>query len=356
VTVKTLLYRNRIPLVLLGMILIWGLGGFLLYQTFLWRISLPGKIFLFAVWAFYFVYLIFAEMVWFLARRRKRFPMKAQGEDILIVAPHQDDCVAMAGGYAIQTLKKGGKVKILYLTDGPENDKVTRRNEALEAWQVLGLGDSALVFLPYHTLVGFTTREEMDRCIDDIAHWIQIFKPQTIFVPLYEGGHFQHDVANYMVHCAIKQIGFSGKIYEAPLYNFYVSLRTTPEKILSGFLRYVPFVNLCYPPEPIQNDPLFELEMTSEELETKKQMLSCFRTQQPHQLVARFGFPDRYQKFHSYDYSQPPFRYQYSIARVINWLKEIPVVQKPISQMFKWTRTIHPDPCYTITRIPGGAS
>lgn len=345
-------FFDRIPLVLCGMILLWGLGGVVCYQILVGKIPLEMCIFLFAIWAFYFVYLIFAKGIWFLAKKRKRFPMKAQGEDILIIAPHQDDCVAMAGGYAIQVLKKGGKVKVLYLTDGPENDKITRRNEALNAWRVVGLLDSDLIFLPYHTLSGFTTQEEIDRCTQDIAKWIQALHPKTIFVPLYEGGHFQHDVANYMVHCAVKRIGFSGKIYETPLYNFYVSLKTTPEKILSGFLRYVPFVHIGYPPEPIRNDSLFELSMTEEELQIKKQMLTCFQTQQPYQLVARFGFPDRYQNFHSYDYTKPPFSYQWSIARVINWLKEIPVIHKPISRMFKWTRTIHPNPRYTITTIP----
>lgn len=349
-------YRSRIPLILSLIILLWGIGGVCFYQMFLWKLPFALRIFLFAGWCFYFVYLLFAGMVWFLVKKRKRYHIRAEGENILIIAPHQDDCVAMAGGYAIQTLKKGGKVKVLYLTDGPENDKTTRRNEALDAWRVLGLSEPDLVFLPYHTLVGFTAREEIERCTEDIAKWVQIFQPQTIFVPLYEGGHFQHDVANYMLSCALKRIEFSGKIYEAPLYNFYVSLRTTPEKILSGFLRYVPFVHIGYPPEPIRNEPLFELEMTPDEIAIKKQMLSCFRTQQPHQLVVRFGFPDRYQEFHSYDYTKPPFSYQSSIARVINWLKEIPVIQKPVSRMFKWTRTIHPDPRYTITRIPGGVS
>lgn len=346
----------RIPLVLFGMILLWGLGGFFFCRMVLWKMPFGLRIFLFAGWGFYFVYLMFTSGVWFLSKKRKRYPMNANGENILVIAPHQDDCVAMAGGYAIQTIKKGGKVKVLYLTDGPENDKVTRRNEALEAWRMLGLNASDLVFLPYHTLTGFTIPEEIRQCTEDITKWIKTFQPQTIFVPLYEGGHFQHDAANYMVHCAVKRIGFSGEIYEAPLYNFYVSLRTTPEKILSGFLRYVPFVHISYPPEPVQNDSLFELDMSSEEIELKKQMLSCFRTQQPHQLVARFGFPDRYQKFHAYDYTKPPFSYQYSIARIINWLKEVPVIQKLVFQMFKWTRTIHPDPRYTITRIPGGAS
>jgi len=311
-----------------------------------------GRLLLFATIGLYFVYCLFAAVLWGVVIRRKRTFIECRGEDILIVAPHQDDCVAIAGGYAIQTLEKGGRVTVLYATDGYENGGDIRRREALDAWRTAGLDAGNIHFMDYPVLTGFTTRAELDRCTEEIADWIRRILPETVFIPLYEGGHFQHDAVNYMVSTAAGRIGFNGTVYESPEYNFFLSFRTTPEKILSGFMRFIPGVRHDYPPEPITDDALLLLRMTPGQIEKKKEMLSKFRTQHPEQLVLRFGFEDRYQKLHGYDYRRPPFEYERSAAKTLNRLKEMPLLGGPVSRMFKWTRTIHPDRGYVMTRIP----
>jgi LmbE family N-acetylglucosaminyl deacetylase len=334
------------------------LAGWLMFLAaaggFVWKGLRAGgmRFFLFAAIGLYFVYCLFAALLWIAVMRRKRTVIECGGEDILIVAPHQDDCVAIAGGYALQTLEKGGRVTVLYATDGTEDDKVTRKQEALDAWHAAGLGAESLHFLGHHILNGLVTREEIGRCTEEIAEWIRRTRPGTVFIPMYEGGNFQHDVVNYMVSTAVRRTGFKGRVYEAPEYNFFLSFRTTPEKILSGFMRFIPFVRHDYPPEPVLGDELLHLRMTSVQIEKKAEMLSRFRTQQPEQLVIRFGFEDRYQKLHDYDYRRPPFDYDRSAAKTINRLKAMPLLGKPVSRMFKWTKTIHPDPDTVMTRIP----
>ena len=298
------------------------------------------------------IYLLFSTALWFSVSVRKKLYIQARGEDILIVAPHQDDGVAIAGGYAIQTVEKGGTVNLIFITDGSEVDKITRRREAVNAWSVIGVPETALHFLKYHTLTGLIDRQEIEKCIGEIEEWVLRIRPGTVFVPLYEGGNFQHDVTNYMVHEVVKRLSWPVTVYEAPEYNFYFSLKTTPERILSGMFKTVPFVRHDYPPESVRDDTLYYLRMSEEQIGLKRKMLSMFFTQNPDHLVERFGFEDRYQILLARDYSRPPFRYDGSLAHKINIIKAMPVVGRIMSKMVKWTKTIHADPDYTMTKIP----
>ena len=310
------------------------------------------RILLYGFLSAYFVYCLFTLALWILVQHRKKICIQSNGEDILIVAPHQDDCVAIAGGYAIQTKEMGGRVRVLYVTDGEAHDKAVRKREALNAWAVIGLRESELHFLRHETLNGLTTKDEIESCIEEIFDFIKKDPPDTIFIPLYEGGHFQHDTVNYMVSQAVKRCNFKGRVFESPEYNFYLSLKTTPEKILSGFMRFIPLVRYDYPPEPILDDATLHLKMTPLQQKIKIEMLSKFATQHPEMLKVRFGFEDRYQILHAYDYNLPPFDYRRSIARIQNTMKTWPCIGGMVSKMFKWTKTIHPDPRYVMTAIP----
>jgi LmbE family N-acetylglucosaminyl deacetylase len=300
----------------------------------------------------YAAYCAAALLLWIRVKRRKFESLEAGGEDILIIAPHQDDCVAIAGGYALQTREKGGKVRILYVTDGLENGSAGRRSEAVRAWGLAGVRETDLRFLAYPSLTGLLTRKEIDAGIGEISGEILKYGPGTIFTPLYEGGHYQHDAVNYMTAEAVRRTGFKGNVYESPEYNFYLSFMTTPEKILAGLARFIPFVRTDYPPEPVRGDRVIRLRMTNDQKRTKRRMIAAFESQHPEQLEKRFGFEDRYQKMHGHDYTKPPFDYSRSAARFLDGMKRLPAIGGVFSKMFKWTRTIHPAPGYTITRIP----
>jgi LmbE family N-acetylglucosaminyl deacetylase len=300
----------------------------------------------------YIIICLFSFVLWiFIVGRRKNYIPAADG-NILIVAPHQDDGVAMAGGHAIQTLQNGDDVTILFITDGYEDDKVTRKQEALNAWALIGLDAKHLQFLKHHNYVGLLEKNEIDKCIEEIKECIERTNPGTVFVPLYEGGNYQHDLTNYMVTRAIESLNCELKIFEAPIYNFFFSFMTTPEKIMSGAIRFIPFMKYHYSAEPIRSEPLYYLKMSPQQIKLKQEMLSKFNTQNPHRLIERLGFEDRFQLMHNYDYHLPPFNYETSPVKVINFLKAMPVIGRVMSKMVKWTRTIHPSPNYTITKIP----
>jgi LmbE family N-acetylglucosaminyl deacetylase len=305
-----------------------------------------------AAWAC-FVYCAGAAVLWLRILTARKSFFHCGGEDILIVAPHPDDCVAIAGGYAIQTLARGGRVRVLYVAPGSESDRDVRMAEAKDAWSLAGAGRLELRFLGHRSGTGLMTRAEIDACAGEIADQIRDFSPGTVFVPLYEGGNFQHDAVNFMTRRASERTGFKGRFLEAPEYNFHLSFATTPEKILSGLARFIPFERHDYAPEPVRPAPVLRLAMTGPELRLKREMLSRFTTQNPDRLVERFGFEDRFQELPPHDYSKPPFDYDRSAARRINALKSFPATAGVFSAMFKWTRTIHADPDYIITRIPG---
>ena len=62
---------------------------------------------------------------------------------LLILAPHEDDCVISAGGVGAQNSRIGGTTRIVYLAPDEAPGMAERRaGEAREAWRVAGvIGD-----------------------------------------------------------------------------------------------------------------------------------------------------------------------------------------------------------------------
>ena len=342
-------YLKNTSFLFIALILIVGIGIYIY--------SFPVKGFIFfitlIIYWFYTILFIVASILWVMIFFRRWKKVKAKGENVLIVAPHQDDGVAMAGGFAIQTIAKGGKVFVVYLTEEKGKRGLIRKKEAIQAWNCIGLSYKFIRFMGYRALSGLILKTEVIECIKKMITLITAIKPNIIFIPAYEGGHYQHDIANYIISRAMKKISIKKiRIFEVPLYNFYYSLRKTPEKILAGIRWFIPFGSGSFPPEPIRDDPVYLLDMENDEVEMKCIMLNQFISQNPNALISRFGYPDRFQRYRDYDYSKPPFDYDRSLAKKINFIKELPVIGEFVSKKIKWTKTIHPKYNYTITRIP----
>lgn len=106
---------------------------------------------------------------WWSHEHLGRFPDVDTNTRLLIVSPHPDDEVLMAGGLIQRVISKGGKVKIIYLTVGDKNvgsvvkiDKKVdlaptefldlgerRHSEAISSTANLGLKKEDLVFLGF---------------------------------------------------------------------------------------------------------------------------------------------------------------------------------------------------------------
>jgi LmbE family N-acetylglucosaminyl deacetylase len=289
-------------------------------------------------------------------RRRRPRPLPPCPGRLLVVAPHPDDGVVMAAGQAMDVLGRGGAVRIVYLTTGARRHdhqlRRARQAEACAAWAELGVSEASLVFLGYEGDLGLVDPQEIAAAIDAITLEVREFQPGRIVVPLYEGGHYQHDVANFIVAKALAASGIDAELYEAPEYNFYVSCRTTPHKLLAILSGFVPRWRHVHPPEPVDDRTLYAPSMSSRELALKATMLRHFTTQSPEALVHSAGGADRVQRYRAHDYRRPPFRYAGSLAWWVDGLKRWPLLGPFLAARFRRTRTIHPDPDCRISLLP----
>ncbi len=93
--------------------------------------------------------------------------------NICIFASHQDDGVIMAGGYAVQTIKNGGSVNIVYIFDGETGNgrkrNIVRMNESFKAWELAGVKKENISFLDYDQYYGLIDEEEIESCINDVT-------------------------------------------------------------------------------------------------------------------------------------------------------------------------------------------
>jgi LmbE family N-acetylglucosaminyl deacetylase len=276
-------------------------------------------------------------------------------DNIAIFAAHQDDGVIMAGGYAMQSIKKGGRVNVFYMFDGePGNGRkrnITRMNESFRAWELIGIGKSNIHFLDYDDYYGLSDNAEIEGCIDTVLDILKKNNFDKIFIPLYEGGHYQHDITNYIVSRAYIRSGRKGKLYECPEYNAYYSIKNTPEKFLLLLSKLVPLYEYRFPPLFIREGNRLYLGMSDEELILKRRMLQVFESQDVKGLLDLYGHMDSYQIYTDYDYSKTPFDYDGSVAMHVNNLKTVPVLRSFLWWLFGKTKTRHPDPDYMITKV-----
>ncbi len=284
------LWVTQDPLaVLLSLLGVSGLMGFLSFHQGLGQ----G----FSLWAIPFVfYLGLSVLVTgaILRLQKERRPFHLQRPTrLLILAPHQDDCVITAGGLAIQAAKLQGAIRIVYgVQDESEETALLRQQEAIHAWSLIGVGPESIDHLHLFSKEKDRHDEDQKGAVDSLGRVIDQFKPTMIVMPLFEGGHIEHDLLNHLVSKhLLPKVGVS--VYEAPEYSPFLSLKYTPQKVINLCARWL-FGLIQYrgSPDGIDGRPLYRLEMTQKELDLKIRMLSCFKSQDPVTLCKRYGFED----------------------------------------------------------------
>ncbi len=315
------------------------------------------KIFLICTISFYILLGFFAFYLYYKIddfAKDKKF-ITAGSDNICIFAAHQDDGIIMACGYAIQTIKNGGSVDVFLMFDGEagngrKRNKI-RMNESIRAWKLIGIEEKRIHFFDYDDFYGLIDKEEIKACIGEVTDLLRKSNYDIIFVPLYEGGHYQHDIINFIISRACINSGTQSLLYECPEYNAYYSLKYTPEKILSLISRLIPFYEFKSPPSFIRDGNRLYLDMSDEELILKRKTLQTFRSQGGKELLGLYGYKDSFQTYTGYDYSEPPFDYENSVAKHVNNLKTVPVLRSFLWWLFGKTKTRHPDLDYMITKI-----
>lgn len=150
---------------------------------------------------------------------------------------------------------------------------------------------------------------------------IDEIRPAVLFLPLYEGGHVQHDITNYIVSFLIKRPA-NMRIYECPEYSPYFSFIHTPHKVLGMLSRFfLIFVSYFGPPEGLDGREILVLNLSDEELGLKKKMLKAFSSQGGDSLANTFGYPDRAIEWVERPYRSSPYKYKGSLSHFLQILR-----------------------------------
>ena len=120
-------------------------------------------------------------------------------ERLLIIAPHQDDCVISAAGLALQTLQKGGTVKVVYLSQEAGQQAIIRQKECEKSWHLAGVSSNQLLQLNLLPELFEHNSQKINHAASVLQTVVDDYQPSTIVFPLFEGGHKHHDIAHHIV-------------------------------------------------------------------------------------------------------------------------------------------------------------
>jgi len=129
---------------------------------------------------------------------------------------HPDDDVLIAGTMK-SLLQKSAEVHAAWVTSGDYFGTGKRREaELLEAATILGLPDDRrhLLRVPDLHLLSL-----LGDAAERVAKVFSRINPDFIFVTAFEGGHPDHDAANFLVYEGCRRAGIRPSLFEFPLYN-----------------------------------------------------------------------------------------------------------------------------------------
>ena len=242
---------------------------------------------------------------------------------LLILAPHEDDCVISAGGLGLRNSRLGGITRVVYLARDETPALPERREaEARAAWSVAGLGEGDLRFLDLMPPLESRDPEKLHKAAAVLRGIIDEFRPTVLVTPAFEGGHVHHDMAAALIDRLLTPADRFA-VFEAPEYSPYVSLMNTPHRILALTARWL-FGLVAYngPPDGVDRRTILKLRLSPQELADKRRMLAAFVSQNAPSLVATRSYPDRLitsmrgrHRRHPFDFDRSYLRFVLALRR-----------------------------------------
>lgn len=269
-----------------------GLAALLLWAIVL-DIGWPWGLIVLPVALFYAA--LFAVSAWALLRLQSLERWADwKRQRLLILAPHEDDCVIAAGGVGPLNRELGGATRIVYLA--PEDDPATaarRADETRAAWRQAGLTDGDLQHLDLLPRLRQRDPQKLRAAGVALRAIIDEFRPSAIIMPMFEGGHIQHDMLAGLVGRIVKP-NEPIEIFEAPEYSPFTSLAFTPHRVLTLATRWLfGLVSYYGPPDGIDGRPVLKFRLTPHDLDRKRRMLGAFVSQNAPSLMETRAYPDR---------------------------------------------------------------
>jgi len=282
-----------------------------------WATATLGA-FLVPVPIFYTILLLIASWAWLRIHRLERWTEWSAPGRLLILAPHEDDCVIAAGGIATRNRRLGGTSRIVYLAPDPRPDIAAHRAaEAAAAWREIGLTERDLQRLDLLPPLFQRDPRKLRNAAATLRALIDDFAPTTIVVPMFEGGHVQHDMTAALLGL-IMRASDRFEVFEAPEYGPYVSLNNTPHRVLTLCGRWLfGLVSYYGPPDGIDSRPVLKLRLDSTDLACKRRMFAAFTSQNAPSLMLTKAYPDRFVRFVPGSDRTQPFDFRHSLLRFV---------------------------------------
>ena len=213
-------------------------------------------------------------------------------KNVLLIAPHPDD--EIVGLYlVIKKILKEKKIIIFFLTNGVidkkslwfwdrkyhKNKVKIRIKEMKNSMDFLGIKKYYLQDISTRFL-----KENIEKTFKKIKKIKKEHKIDTIFCPAYEGGHQDHDVANFICSRFKKKC----MVYEFAEYNFFEN------KINNNYFFY-------------STDKDKVIFLTRSEKKEKEKFLKIYKSESKNLNYVSLE-KESYRELFDYDYSSPPHK------------------------------------------------
>ena len=236
---------------------------------------------------------------------------------LLILAPHEDDCVICAGGVGALNARIGGTTRIVYLAPDEAPGMAERRAaEAREAWRLAGVAGDDVRHLDLLPPLRQRDPQRLHFAAGKLRSVIDEFKPTVVIVPMFEGGHVHHDMLAALIGTILTDKD-RFEVFEAPEYSPYVSLWYTPHRVIALCSRWLfGLVSYFGPPDGLDDRPVYKYRFDPADLERKRGMLAPFESQNAPSLMATRSYPDRLVAFDR-RVRRTPFDFRWSYLRFV---------------------------------------
>lgn len=236
---------------------------------------------------------------------------------LLILAPHEDDCVICAGGVGALNARIGGTTRIVYLAPDEAPRMAERRvAEAREAWRLAGVAGDDVRHLDLLPPLRQRDPQRLRFAASKLRSVIDEFKPTVVVVPMFEGGHVHHDMLAALVGTILTDKD-RFEVFEAPEYSPYASLWYTPHRVIALCSRWLfGLVSYFGPPDGLDGRPVYKYRLDPADLERKRGMLAAFESQNAPSLMATRSYPDRLVAFDR-RVRHMPFDFRWSYLRFV---------------------------------------
>ncbi len=212
-------------------------------------------------------------------------------KNILFIIPHPDDEIVGVCSLIKKFIGENKNIYLFFLTNGVisqksfffsikkkiDKMKMIRKSEMKMSLVELGIKNYFFQDIPTRTL-----KDRIYKTYSKIKKIIDLKKINAIFCPAYEGGHQDHDIANFI--CS-KMSNYC-KVYEFPEYNYFgkkINCNSFFDNRGNEKIHFLSTKEICF----------------------KKKCLNIYKSEKKNLNYIKIE-KESFRSIQKYDYSQPP--------------------------------------------------